>query len=417
MRTLAEHDLQGRWGMTTLTLPGDWTRYVDDAADFKAKQEALFMRWDRRYGAVGDDGQWDGERVAQVWKVETQERSAPHSHALSQLPEGEHARGNWKSVKTFLSVNWHQIVVHAGRQCPLDDGYDGTDTCPEPHHRWAGARLDVSYSDIPPGKSIAAYFSKHGVWSSKSHQNLPAGVKIRHGLFLMSFMSGIPLPDSALVPEVEDDRQGQQRLDLDDGDAPVLLVHRPVSSHARAENETPIGVGLTIVPKLDAREYEQRFLGAVWGDWLDLADSWSNCGRWWGIRGTVERPEADVAVYPADQLEAMRLICRKLFTRRTTRRAEVRGADGRELHTTGRDPRPNGRPAGIRLSLVCRRSLRSLRSVYGWTMLSADPDTLRPWLEAKSAELALVPPGRARAQWLVGLREPTDSTGQQLLAI
>lgn len=62
--------------MITLTYPGDWDVWVEDARELHRHREALKSRWTRRFGApIG------------VWVTEFQKRGAPHLHMYLALPD------------------------------------------------------------------------------------------------------------------------------------------------------------------------------------------------------------------------------------------------------------------------------------------------------------------------------------------
>lgn len=152
VRTLAELD----WSpilrpdrvpaMLTLTLPGDWLTVAPTAAAWKRHIKNLRDRWETRWG----------EPLIGVWKQEYQRapRSAPHLHCLTCLPPGS-------SLRPWLSATWADVVGH-----------------PDPEerarHERAGTGIDVATglrSSDP--RRVAVYFSKHGLYSDKGHQDEP----------------------------------------------------------------------------------------------------------------------------------------------------------------------------------------------------------------------------------------------------
>ena len=65
-----------RAAMVTLTLPGDWERWVPDGRVLEAKRDAFVRRWERRWGPL-----------IGLWAKEFQRRGGPHLHFYVPLPE------------------------------------------------------------------------------------------------------------------------------------------------------------------------------------------------------------------------------------------------------------------------------------------------------------------------------------------
>lgn len=161
LRSLAGRRIVGRYGLVTLTLPGDWRRYAPDPATFKAAFKALQRRWDREFGTwVGGVLVSGGFRGCA--KLEFQRRGAPHLHVVCDMPAGVSAR----EMRAWVREAWHSLVVHQGARCDRA-------TCSEVAHVFHGTDVNMTWADRiwSAGKSCAAYFAKHGVWSTKAHQN------------------------------------------------------------------------------------------------------------------------------------------------------------------------------------------------------------------------------------------------------
>lgn len=298
MLTLAMCERQGRWGMLTLTAPGDgadgtgWLSMFPDPASFKQAFRVLRERWAREFG----------RRMSGMWKLEFQHRGAPHFHVGLDY-DGLDAQ----VVEQFCREAWHSICVHDGARCPGD-------SCAHRHHRVRGASFDVSVEARSSGKSFAAYFAKHGVWSSKAGQNVTPGRRM-----------------------------------LDAG---------------RALNVLCAGAG---------------------DELLAAGEAWECPGRWWG-RLNLERRVAEGQV-PEHLVEAMKLVARKVFTRRTYRTG-VTVVDG------------------VPVAYPIRRSLRSLRQASGgFWMLASDGPEYAAWL-MREAQVVAGLSGRARARYLAELVEP-----------
>ena len=373
-RVLHAHDFGSDvWAMTTLTLPAEWWRYAPTPDHFKALHRSYWKRWER---AFSDD------RFA--WKFETQRRSAPHSHLCHPLP----ADITRADLDLWIRRTWHDLVVHDGAICP--DRLDGSgDRCAEPHHASFGARLDTRYSNLDAKQSIAAYFAKHGVWGSKRYQNEAVSNHLRRAAAAVSFMSGVPLPQAYLLGDLVGNRSAAEGGRATEGrqsvESPRLLPSNWRDTLAAGK---PCQTSLdTYGDELAADNSWPEWYR--WGDTLDLVDAWTYTGRWWGIRG-IDRPDPEYLTLPPAQAEALRLICRKLFVRRSTRFERRHHDDGREIL----------RRDGTVVNVVFRRQLRSLRSVAGWFMHSSDPQRLVDGILAASEVLAEVRPGIPRARWL-----------------
>jgi hypothetical protein len=142
-RALAEYDYtpivaQDRIpAMVTFTYPGDWEVVAPSG---KAVKEHL-RNWYRRY-----EREW-GEKAAFIWKLEFQERGAPHIHLWMAPPlvtgrSGARFR-EWCSA-AWVSVVNHPDPVHRSR-----------------HHR-AGTGVDILKGiRARDPKRLAIYFTKH----------------------------------------------------------------------------------------------------------------------------------------------------------------------------------------------------------------------------------------------------------------
>jgi hypothetical protein len=132
-----------RPAMLTLTMPGQhWERYAPTGAAFKRILERFWSRWARRWG-----------RVQCVWKLEFQDRGAPHVHIYAAIPAGRHFR-------EWLSRTWWECVG-SGQLSHLRAG-TGVD--------W---REGITASDP---KRLAVYFLKratgHNLGLDKEYQHV-----------------------------------------------------------------------------------------------------------------------------------------------------------------------------------------------------------------------------------------------------
>lgn len=147
-------------GMVTLTYPADW---LTVAPNGKAAKRHLQMLRKRYIKAWGED-------LRCVWKLEFQQRGAPHFHLLAVPPHGKartpgrRARASaWVGAgRTFwhwLSLVWADIVAHPDPEERAKHVKAGT-----------GVDFEKGLRSYDP-KRVAVYFTKHGAFSAKEYQN------------------------------------------------------------------------------------------------------------------------------------------------------------------------------------------------------------------------------------------------------
>lgn len=167
--------------MVTLTYPADWLT----VAPTRQAVQHHFGALERRFVRA-----WDEPLIA-LWKLEYQERGAPHYHLLMRKPHGVAGHGRkvryqaamaaweasgragprprWRSrpgdglqFGKWLAVVWADIVGHP-------------DPVERMKHEAAGVRVDVKRAlDCRDPRRASIYFSKHGVVKgSKEYQNRP----------------------------------------------------------------------------------------------------------------------------------------------------------------------------------------------------------------------------------------------------
>lgn len=184
LRTIAGLNLVGRWGMLTLTLPGEWWTVCPTPERAKAALTAFQKRWERGLGI----------EFVGVWKMEFQRRGAVHFHVGVKLPDDTDGLGEW------VASTWHDVLCHPGRweRC-------AGDACEHRHHARHGAQLDMRYGDRirQAGKAFASYFAKHGVWSTKEYQHHLPGARLRRGAWLLAAL-GAPCPKLLALAEAWD---------------------------------------------------------------------------------------------------------------------------------------------------------------------------------------------------------------------
>lgn len=136
--------------LVTLTMPGSgWEECTPTPRAFKKKVNRLKEEFKRRWG----------RDMIGVWKMEFQERGAPHLHILMTPPRGR-TRGTGEGFKDWLSKTWARIVNVQDAQAYAD-------------HIAAGTGIDwvegQRYSDP---RRIAVYFDKHAGYHEKDYQNV-----------------------------------------------------------------------------------------------------------------------------------------------------------------------------------------------------------------------------------------------------
>jgi len=131
----------GGIGMVTFTYPAIFPK---DGRVAKAQLKRLYERWRVRYSVPQG-----------MWKMEFQERGAPHFHCFLGLPEEEEQLWAW------LLGQWYEIVG----SCDERHLYHGVDIS-----RWRWGTLGESRS------RVGEYFARHGAKGWKSYQNrVPEG--------------------------------------------------------------------------------------------------------------------------------------------------------------------------------------------------------------------------------------------------
>lgn len=159
VKTLASLDYStwdketGSLAMVTLTLPGDWEAVAPDGKTFKAHVERFRRRWVR---AVGP---W-----VCLWKLEFQQRGAPHWHGLMRVP----AMVGGETFETWLARTW-AVVVGASDVVDRADG-----SSEHSRHLAAGTGVDFSGKDFSDPRRISMYFLGHSAKTTdgKEYQHI-----------------------------------------------------------------------------------------------------------------------------------------------------------------------------------------------------------------------------------------------------
>lgn len=140
----------GSLAMVTLTLPGKWEILAPDGKTFKTMVEKFRRRWVR---AVGP---W-----VCLWKLEFQQRGAPHWHGLMRVP----AMVKGRTFEDWLAKSWADVVDASDEP---DGEYDGKPDSEYRRHLRAGTGLDFSGKDFSDPRRISMYFMGH---SAKTQDN------------------------------------------------------------------------------------------------------------------------------------------------------------------------------------------------------------------------------------------------------
>ncbi|HXX88827.1 MAG TPA: hypothetical protein VEI83_01225 [Acidimicrobiales bacterium] len=131
----------GGIGMVTFTYP---EAFPTDGEVSKAQLKRLYERWRRRYG-----------KPRGMWKMEFQQRGAPHFHCFVGLPEPE------DELRAWLLRQWYE-VVRSGDERHRFHGVDIS--------RWRWGTLGENRA------RVGEYFARHGAKGWKSYQNrVPEG--------------------------------------------------------------------------------------------------------------------------------------------------------------------------------------------------------------------------------------------------
>ena len=151
-------DNHGIPALVTLTMPSNWETIAPSPKAFKNLINVFLERYSRAWGS----------RLVGVWKLEFQRRGAPHVHILMTPPTGRRP-GSGETFSSWLAVNWAQVC-----QAKDLDWDDVEQRRMRMDHELMGTSID--YSKGLQGHSpdlVAAYFSKHGLFSAKDYQNEP----------------------------------------------------------------------------------------------------------------------------------------------------------------------------------------------------------------------------------------------------
>jgi hypothetical protein len=138
--------------MVTLTYPGEWQVVAPTGAAAKKHLHTL-----RRLYLYA----W-GHSCTGFWKLEFQDRGAPHFHLLMCPPQGKARRGTGTGLtfKHWLSLVWAKVVNHP-------------DAVQYARHVSAGTNVNFAeglrYRD--PQRAVT-YFAKHGDYAGKEYQHV-----------------------------------------------------------------------------------------------------------------------------------------------------------------------------------------------------------------------------------------------------
>lgn len=143
--------------MVTLTMPGRdesgrdiWSEYAPTPGDFKK----IVNRFTAAYRAA-----W-GQPIRGVWKMEFQDRGAPHLHILMTPPAGLCGGRRPVEFRAWLARAWPQCVGSEG-------------IARERHEAFTLRRQTIEYvgDGYRDPQRIAVYFGKHSTFREKEYQN------------------------------------------------------------------------------------------------------------------------------------------------------------------------------------------------------------------------------------------------------
>jgi hypothetical protein len=146
----------GNFAFVTLTMPGEWEHLAPTGAAFKGYLERLRARWIKA-----------GQTWRVIWKLELQERGAPHYHLMLKMPHHIGA----KTADIWLRDAWVDIVGADDSWCHrcLSETCDCVvpDTERRRHRAAHNPQWMCNYSvRLTDPKRVAVYFLKHGLKSS-----------------------------------------------------------------------------------------------------------------------------------------------------------------------------------------------------------------------------------------------------------
>lgn len=162
----------------TFTYPGDWFTVAPNGRAVKRHWVLFRKRWARRFG-----------ELCCIWKLEFQERGAPHLHFLTVIPDGIELA----EFRAWIASTWADVVDHPN---PIE----------RMKHERAGTGVDVQEgARMTDPKRIGVYFSKHGVYAAKDYQNQPPAEWVESGESVGRFWGVVGLrPAIAAVPVTRD---------------------------------------------------------------------------------------------------------------------------------------------------------------------------------------------------------------------
>jgi hypothetical protein len=151
----ADHDVPA---LVTLTMPRNWEQIAPTPKTFKRLVELLRKRYEKAWGSP----------MQGVWKIEFQRRGAPHVHLLMTPPRGRRP-GLGETFSAWLALAWAQVCTAPGL-----DWDDVEQRRARVDHEFFGTSIDYSKGLQDGGvDTVAAYFSKHGLFGAKDYQNDP----------------------------------------------------------------------------------------------------------------------------------------------------------------------------------------------------------------------------------------------------
>lgn len=145
-KTIAQLDM-AEWmdeadqlAMVTFTMPGDWETCAPSGREFKKIMERFRSRWERRLGPLRG-----------IWKMEFQERGAPHLHMLMRLP----LTVDGKPVGYWLASQWVAACDHPDE---VEKAKQWRAHAPSAQRPTGCVDVVDQWSDH---RRIASYFNKH----------------------------------------------------------------------------------------------------------------------------------------------------------------------------------------------------------------------------------------------------------------
>ena len=154
---------EGVPALVTGTMPREWEAIAPNGRAFKALVRSFQERYERAWG----------HRLRGLWKLEFQDRGAPHIHVLMVLPLGT-AKASTLHWRDWFAENWADLCVRAAEKAlPGWWDFGAMRESVRRVHRHVTASADYAEgARASDPKRIAVYFSMHSLKRNKEYQHV-----------------------------------------------------------------------------------------------------------------------------------------------------------------------------------------------------------------------------------------------------